>query len=116
MRRLFFEKRQRRLAAFRLKTHIAESLADGSAEFTDALFVVDDQQADAKIFFHAGTAHCVFPIVFEMTSINCCTRKGFSTHGAPVCRSVATVSSLAISPVMNTTRSARSGRWRAIQA
>src|SRR5580658_3691027 len=100
MRGLFFEQRQRRLAAFRFQTDEAQRLAHGHAEFADALLVVDDQQANAKIFFTTGTVHSAFPKVFETTSIKGCTRNGFSTQGAPVSRNVATVSSLAISPVI----------------
>ena len=50
--------------------------------------VVNDQEPNAKIIFTDRTGHCAFPIVLETTSINCCTRKGFSTQGAPVLASV----------------------------
>ena len=82
--RLLFEKCQRRFPAFGFQADEAERLADGHAEFADTLLVVDDQQSNAKIFFTAGVIHSAFPKVFETTSINCCTRKGFSTQGAPV--------------------------------
>src|ERR1700674_3384436 len=113
---LLFEQRQCRFPAFRFQADKAERLADGDAEFTDALLVVDDQHANAKIFFAPWVIHWAFPKVCETTSINCCTRKGFSTQGAPVSRKVATVSSLAMSPVIKMMREAKSGRWRATQA
>src|SRR5207253_6766231 len=69
-----------------------------------------DQKADFQII-----THCGFPNVFSTTEINCWTRKGFSTQGAPVWRRVSTVSSLATSPVINTIRETSSGRCRAIQ-
>ena len=49
--RLLFEKSQCRLATLSFQTHKAESLADGDAEFADALLVIDDQQTDTEIFF-----------------------------------------------------------------
>ncbi len=81
---LLFEKCQRGLAALRFQADKAKGLADGDAEFADTLLVVDDQQANAEIFFAPRVIHSAFPKVFETTSINCCTRKGFSTQGAPV--------------------------------
>src|SRR5690348_9131015 len=105
---LLLEKRKSRLAALRLEADKTQGLADRNAELANALLIVNDQQANAEIFFADCAVHCTFPIVFEITSINCCTRNGFSTHGAPVCRRVATVSSLAMSPVINTMRDARS--------
>ena len=58
---LLFEQRQRRLPAFRLQADEAESLADGDAEFADTLLVVDDQQANAKIFFTSRVIHSDLP-------------------------------------------------------
>src|SRR5208337_1681008 len=114
--RLLLQQGQGGVSSLGLETDKTEGLADRDAEFTDALLVVHDQQPDAQVFFVRWTVHYTFPRVFDTTSINWCTRNGFSTHGAPVSRRVATVSSLAMSPVMKTTRPARSGRWRAIQA
>ena len=110
--RLFFEQRHRRLSAVGLGAQEAERLPYRHAELADALLVIHYQQANSQIF----AAHNAFPIVFSTTEINCRTRKGFSTQGAPVLRSVSTVSSLAMSPVMNTIREASSGRLRATQA
>src|SRR5882724_1200566 len=97
--------------AGRLKTHKAQSLSYGDAQTANALFVIDNQQTDTKVFTHSA-----FPMVFSTTEINCATRKGFSTQGAPVWRSVLTVFSLAMSPVINTSRDVRSGRLASIQA
>ncbi len=47
----------------------------------DALLIIHNQEADSQVFVHSA-----FPMVFSTTEINCCTRKGFSTHGAPVSR------------------------------
>src|SRR5258707_7389114 len=111
VRRLLFEQGQSRLPAVGLHADKPEGLAHGHAELADALLVIDDQEADSQVF-----AHSAFPMVFSTTEMNCCTRNGFSTQGAPVARRVATVSSLAISPVMKTSRLARSGLCLAIQA
>src|SRR5579859_1989397 len=113
---LFFEQREGGLATFGFEADKTQGLADRGAEFADGLLVVDDQQTDTELFFVPGVIHSTFPNVLETTSIKCCTRKGFSTQGAPVSRKLATVSSLAISPVIKTRRLARSGRCWAIQA
>ena len=94
--RLLFEQGQRGFAAIGFETDESQSFAHGDAELADALLVVDDQHADAKVFPVARIIHSSFPNVLATTSINCCTRKGFSTQGAPVARNVATVSSLAM--------------------
>ena len=82
--RLLFKQGQRRLSAFRLQADEAKSLAHGNAEFADTLLVVDHQQTNTKIFFAPQVIHSAFPNVLATTSMNCCTRKGFSTQGAPV--------------------------------
>ncbi len=81
---LLLEQCQRRLPALRFQADEAQGLADGDAQFANALLVVDDQQSNAEIFLTRPSIHSIFPKVFETTSINCCTRKGFSTQGAPV--------------------------------
>ncbi len=82
---LLLEQCQRGLPAFRFQADKSESLADRDAEFADTLLVVDDQQANAKVFSVPWATHSAFPNVLDTTSINCCTRNGFSTQGAPVC-------------------------------
>src|SRR5579883_889609 len=109
--RLFLEPGQSGLAAGGFQAYKAQGLPHGDAQAADALLVVNNQQADAKVF-----AHSVFFNDTATTEMNCCTRKGFSTQGAPVRRRVSTVCSLAMSPVMNTRRAASCGRWAAIQA
>src|SRR5207248_10866973 len=106
VRRLFFEQGQRRLAALSFHADEAESLPNRHAEPANALLIVHNQEPDTQVI-----AHSAFPMIFSITEINCCTRNGFSTQGAPVFCSVSTVSSLAISPVMKTIRAASSGRW-----
>src|ERR1039458_8884726 len=87
----------------------AECAADRHAEFADTLLVIDDQKANAKIVVHTGS-RCAFPMVISTVARRSCTRKGFSTQGAPVSRKMATVSSFTISPVINTMRLDNSGR------
>src|SRR5205807_6867512 len=77
-------------ATGRLQAYEPQSFSYGDAQAANALFVIDNQQANAKVFTHS-----TFPMVFSTTEMNCCTRKGFSTQGAPVRRSVSTVCSLA---------------------
>src|SRR5258707_900610 len=108
---LLFKQSQRGFTALRFAARKAERLTDCHAELADTLLVVHHQQPDSELLIHDAR-----PIVFSTTEINCCTRNGFSTQGAPVFWRVATVSSLAISPVMKTTFEASSGRWSAIQA
>src|SRR5271157_1285790 len=103
---------QGRLPRPRLQAGKPQRLADSHAELADALLVIHDQQPDSEILLH----DIALPMVFSTTEISCCTRNGFSTQGAPVCRKVAAVSSLAMSPVMKTSLEASSGRWAAIQA
>ncbi len=112
---LLLEQGESGIAAVGFKTDEAQSFADGDAELADALLIVHDQQTDAELILTQRRSHSALPIVFAMTSMNCCTRKGFSTQGAPVWRRVATVSSLAMSPVMKTILEAKSGRCWAIQ-
>src|SRR5438270_9023653 len=111
--RLFFQERKSGFAAFGLQAHKTQGLSNGRAELANALLIVYDEQANALIFF--TVIHSAFPNVLETTSINWATRNGFSTQGAPVWRKVATVSSLAMSPVIKMIRDARSGRLREIQ-
>src|SRR5580704_15053613 len=111
VRGLFLEQGEGGFATGGFEADETKSLPYGYAQAADALFVVDYQQSDAKVFTHSA-----FPMVFSTTEMNCCTRNGFSTQGAPVRRRVSTVCSLATSPVMNTSRSVSSGRWVAIQA
>jgi hypothetical protein len=100
----------------------AERFADRDAEAADGLLVIDDQQSDAKVvlreILRSGILrhHAALPMVCSTTVMKSCTRNGFSTQGAPVRRSVAAVSSLAMSPVIKTRRVASSGRCLAIQA
>ena len=113
--RLLFEQGQGRLATIGFQTDEPQRFTHGDAELADALLIVDDEQTDAKVVLTQrqlaqSVGHCAFPMVLATTSMNCCTRKGFSTQGAPVSRRVATVSSLAMSPVMKTSLNARSGR------
>ena len=68
---LLFEQRQRRLAAFGFQADKAQSFADRDAEFADALLVVDDQQADAEIFFVTALFTRPSQKSFDDTSINC---------------------------------------------
>src|SRR5207249_8140270 len=102
---LLFEQGEGSFATGRLQTHKSQGLTHGDAQAANALLVIDNQQPDPKVFTHSA-----FPMVFSTTEMNCCTRKGFSTQGAPVRRSVSTVCSLAMSPVMNTSLEASSGR------
>ena len=111
VRRLLLEQRQRLFAAVRLEAGEAQRFPHRHAQLPYALLVIHDEQANSQIVVHSA-----FPMVFSTTEMNCCTRNGFSTQGAPVCCKVATVSSLAISPVMNTMRDASSGRFLATQA
>jgi hypothetical protein len=48
--RLFFEQSQRGLAAVGFEADKAQRLADSNAELADALFIVNDQEADAEVF------------------------------------------------------------------
>src|SRR6266851_776915 len=113
---LLLEQSKCGIAAIRLKADKTESLTDGDTKFADALLVVHDEQPDAEIVLTQPVTHFALPMVRETTSMNCCTRNGFSTQGAPVSRRVATVSSLAMSPVMKTMRSVSSGRCCTTQA
>src|SRR5580692_1546479 len=113
---LLFQKCQGGLAALGFEADEPQRLTDCRAKFTDSLLIIHDQQTNAEIFFTSCVIHSTFPNVFEITSMNCWTRNGFSTQGAPVSRKVATVSSFAMSPVMKTSRFARSGRCRTIHA
>src|ERR1700756_4421342 len=131
VRGLFLEQSQGGLTAFGFLAYKTEPFTHGHAERADALLVIHHQQANAQFFVGMmlprlivaaefltaiRMTHKAFPIVFSTTEMNWRTRNGFSTQGAPVLRRVSTVSSLAISPVMNTIREASSGRFFAIQA
>src|SRR5216683_761249 len=103
---LFFEQGEGSVAALGFEAEETERFADGNAEAADGLLVIDNQQSDAEVLSHEAA----LPKVCSTTEMKSWTRNGFSTQGAPVRRSVAAVSSLAISPVMNTSREASSGR------
>src|SRR4029077_11941110 len=111
VRGLLLQQGESGFAAPRFHADKSEGLTHGHAELADTLLVVNDQKADTQVI-----AHSAFPMVFCTTEMNCWTRNGFSTHGTPVSRRVATVSSLAISPVMKIMRDASSGRFRTTQA
>src|SRR5713226_2654816 len=109
---LFLEQSEGSIATLGFEAGKAERLADGHAKAADGLLVIDNQQTDTEVMSHEAA----LPMVCSTTEMNSWTRNGFSTQGAPVRRRVAAVSSLAISPVMNTSREASSGRLSAIQA
>src|ERR1700683_59897 len=101
---------QRRLGRLRFRTDELQTLSHSHTKPADTLFVVDDQKAKARFFFHG------LPMVLSTAAKSSWTRKGFSTHGVPSCASNARVSALAVSPVINTIRDASSGRWRRTQS
>src|SRR5208337_2239994 len=111
MHGLLLEQGEGGVTALGFEAQETERLADGHAQAADGLLVIDNQQSDAEVC-HGVT----LPMVCWTTEMNSRTRNGFSTQGAPVRRRVAAVSSLAMSPVMNTRREASSGRLAAIQA
>src|ERR1035441_6021553 len=114
---LFLEQGEGGGAALGFEAGEAERFADGHAEAADGLLVIDNQQSYAEVVCRQILIHeAALPRVCSTTVMKSRTRNGFSTHGAPVRRRVAAVSSLAISPVMKTRREASSGRWAAIQA
>src|SRR5437667_1948704 len=108
---LLLQHGKRGLASIGFQACETQRLAYGCAEFADTLLVIHDQQTDSKVV----TTHSAFPMVFSTTDMNCRTRNGFSTQGAPVLRRVSTVSSLAMSPVMKMILETSSGRFFAIQ-
>src|SRR6266568_3737512 len=109
--RLLLQKRQGCFSGAGLHANEAQALCHSHAESANAFFVVHYQETNLEMRLHSG-----FPTVSSTTAMNCCTRNGFSTQGAPVFCRVAAVSSLAISPVMKTSREASSGRLCEIQA
>src|SRR5271157_1244078 len=108
---LFLKQSEGSITTLGFEARKTERFADRHAQAADGLLVIDDQQSNAEVG-HGAT----LPMVCWTTEINSRTRNGFSTQGAPVRRRVAAVSSLAMSPVMNTRREASSGRLTAIQA
>ena len=105
-----FSQCDRRFGRLRFGADKIQSLAHRHAQAANALFIVYNQKAKARFFFHG------FPMVFSTAASSSWTRKGFSTHGVPSCASSAMVSALAVSPVINTIRDASSGRWRRTQS
>ena len=80
---LLFEQREGGIATIGFQANEAQGLTHGDAQLANGLLVIDDQQANAKIFFRHGKfakcgGHRAFPIVFSTAEIRSCTRNGFS--------------------------------------
>src|SRR4029077_12771598 len=86
-----------------------QRVSDRHAQAADALFVIHHQQSCFHLVAHG------FPNVFSTIDISCCTRKGFSMHGVPLCARNACVSLFAVSPLMRMMRAFNSGRFFWIQ-